>query len=103
MAETALRASPNQLRMDMMRGPRIAALVLLATLLLMLAGGVLWAQQAELDEVTAGVGQVIPSSEVQVVQNLIRIYKALGGGWAPEDAAPAADQMAATPVGQRDP
>lgn len=70
MAETALRASPNQLRMDMMRGPRIAALVLLITLLLMLAGAVVWAQQAELDEVTAGVGQVIPSSEVQVVQNL---------------------------------
>ena len=36
MAETALRASPNQLRMDMMRGPRIAALVLLMTLLLMI-------------------------------------------------------------------
>ncbi len=31
---------------------------------------VVWASWAELDEVTSGVGQVIPSSQIQVVQNL---------------------------------
>jgi adhesin transport system membrane fusion protein len=54
----------------MLRGPRIAAVLLLATLVAMLLAAVIWAQQAELDEVTRGMGAVIPSSEVQVVQNL---------------------------------
>ena len=54
----------------MLRGPRLAAIVLLMLILGMMASGVLWAHQAELDEVTTGMGQVIPSSEVQVVQNL---------------------------------
>ena len=63
-------ASPNGLRKNMLRGPRIAAIVLLLLIASMLASGALWAHQAELDEVTTGMGSVIPSSEVQVVQNL---------------------------------
>ncbi|MGF1609252.1 MAG: HlyD family type I secretion periplasmic adaptor subunit [Kiloniellales bacterium] len=70
MVDFASRMSPNQLRVDMLRGPRIAAILLLVVLVAMLIAAVIWAQQAELDEVTRGMGQVIPSSEVQVVQNL---------------------------------
>ena len=70
MVDFATRTSPTRLRSDMLRGPRIAALVLLGLMVSMLAGGIIWAQQAELDQVTRGMGQVIPSSEVQVVQNL---------------------------------
>lgn len=54
----------------MLRGPRIAALLLLVTLVALIGGGLVWAHQAELDEVTTGMGQVIPSSQLQVVQNL---------------------------------
>ena len=71
MSDTkTIAGSPNQLRQDMLRGPRIAAVVLLLLILGMLGSGALWAHQAELDEATTGMGQVIPSSEVQVVQNL---------------------------------
>ncbi len=37
---------------------------------LLLVVAVLWAQHAVLDEVTRGIGQVIPSQRVQVIQNL---------------------------------
>ncbi|EIJ41421.1 type I secretion membrane fusion protein, HlyD family [Beggiatoa alba B18LD] len=40
----------------------------LSALFLLLAG--IWANYAELDEVTRGMGKVIPSSQVQIVQNL---------------------------------
>ena len=70
MTDISTRVSPNQLRRQMLRGPRLAAIVLLLLIIGMMASGVLWAHQAELDEVTTGMGQVIPSSEVQVVQNL---------------------------------
>ena len=35
-----------------------------------LAGGVLWAAQAHVEQITTGEGRVIPSSQVQVVQSL---------------------------------
>lgn len=44
-------------------------LILWSTLLFFLAAG-MWAYHAELDEVTRGQGRVIPSSHVQIVQNL---------------------------------
>ncbi len=43
---------------------------LLWAVVLFLAAAVYWAGVAELDEVTRGTGKVIPSSQVQVVQNL---------------------------------
>ena len=70
MADSSHRISPNKLRQQMLRGPRIASIVLLLLIAAMLGSGALWAHQAELDEVTTGMGSVIPSSEVQVVQNL---------------------------------
>ena len=35
-----------------------------------IAAALAWAQWAELDEVTRGIGKVIPSRQVQVIQNL---------------------------------
>lgn len=63
-------ASPTQLRVDMMRGPRIVIVLLFMTLVAFVVIAITWANFAELDEVTSGIGQVIPSSEIQVVQNL---------------------------------
>ncbi len=37
---------------------------------LLLGVALIWAQQAVLDEVTRGIGQVVPSQRVQVIQNL---------------------------------
>ncbi len=62
--------TPTQLRVDMMRGPRLAVVLLLLVLVGFIATAITWANKAELDEVTSGVGQVIPSREIQVVQNL---------------------------------
>ncbi len=50
-------------------GHRFAYLLSLATCLL-LVSFIFWAKQAVLDEVTRGMGQVIPSQRVQVIQNL---------------------------------
>ncbi len=50
-------------------GHRFAYLMSLATCLLIVSF-IVWAQQAVLDEVTRGMGQVIPSQRVQVIQNL---------------------------------
>ncbi len=44
--------------------------VLLAVIALFAVSAFLWARVAELDEVTVGAGRIIPSSQVQVVQNL---------------------------------
>ncbi len=70
MTDQSARMSPTELRLSMMRGPRIASILLLMAIVLLFATAVIWAHQAQLDEVTTGMGQVIPSSEVQVVQNL---------------------------------
>lgn len=46
------------------------AYVLSVTIFLLLITFLYWASQAEVDEVTRGMGQVIPSQRVQVIQNL---------------------------------
>lgn len=53
----------------LLRTPRGGRLILWAAFAFF-AVALIWANWAQLDEVTAGVGQVIPSSQVQVVQNL---------------------------------
>jgi len=50
--------------------PRRFAHILLFTIVLFFALFIAWASFATLDEVTRGEGRVIPSSQVQVVQNL---------------------------------
>lgn len=47
-----------------------SARVLLWTIVLFLVVAAAWASQAQLDKVTVGQGKVIPSSQLQVVQNL---------------------------------
>jgi adhesin transport system membrane fusion protein len=51
-------------------GPRIFTHLLLLTIVLFFALFFAWASWAKLDEVTRGEGKVIPSSQVQKVQNL---------------------------------
>ncbi len=50
--------------------PRRFAHILLFTIVLFLTLFIAWASFAKLDEVTRGEGRVIPSSQVQIVQNL---------------------------------
>ncbi len=52
------------------RKPRVSANFLLLTIVGFVIWVVFWASQAELDQVTSGAGKVIPSTAVQVVQNL---------------------------------
>ena len=52
------------------RATLTAALLLIVTLFVLLATLIYWASGAELDEATSGQGQVIPSSQIKVVQNL---------------------------------
>ncbi len=47
-----------------------AAYLLTLTVFLMIIAFVLWARFAVLDEVTRGMGQAIPSQQIQVIQNL---------------------------------
>lgn len=53
----------------MRRRPRIAGNLLLLGIIAFFVWAVYWANGAELDQVTTGEGQVIPSSQIQVVQN----------------------------------
>ena len=57
------------LKAPAMRGPRLSTNLLLYAIALFFAAAVGWAAWATLDEVTSGQGRVIPSSQVQVVQN----------------------------------
>lgn len=50
--------------------PRFFAHVILWSTALFLLCALLWADFAVLDEVTVGQGKVIPSSQVQIIQNL---------------------------------
>ena len=50
--------------------PRLSANILLLSIIAFFIAAGFWASVAELDEVTAGTGRVIPSSELQVIQNL---------------------------------
>ncbi len=62
--------TPTALHVDTMRGPRNAAIATLATLVALVVAAFLWMSRAELDMVTPGYGKVIPSRQVQVIQNL---------------------------------
>lgn len=66
----ATTMSPTALHVDTMRGPRTAAVATLLTLVALVAAAFVWMNQAELDMVTPGYGKVIPSRQVQVIQNL---------------------------------
>lgn len=52
------------------QGPRAVAILLLFGVVLFFVAAIAWAWWAEIDEVTRGQGTVIPSSQVQVIQNL---------------------------------
>lgn len=54
---------------QLIRTPKGGRLILWIAVLFILVA-IAWADWAELDEVTRGTGQVIPSSQVQIVQNL---------------------------------
>ncbi|EEA96475.1 HlyD family type I secretion periplasmic adaptor subunit [Pseudovibrio sp. JE062] len=49
------------------RPPRAATRVILIVFVALIAG-IVWASQAELEEVTRGEGRVVPSSQIQIVQ-----------------------------------
>ena len=51
-------------------GPRKTATLLLYTIALFFVVAVVWASRATVDEVTISMGTVIPTQQVQVVQNL---------------------------------
>ncbi len=70
MSTRATTASPTALRVDTMRGPHAAAIATLLTLVALVLVAFLWMSRADLDEVTPGLGKVIPSRQIQVVQNL---------------------------------
>lgn len=70
MSARATTMTPTQLRVDSMRGPRVAAIVMLLSMVALFGAIVVWMSMAALDEVTPGVGKVIPSRQIQVVQNL---------------------------------
>lgn len=57
-------------RLATLQGPRFSAHILLVGIAAFLLIALLWAYFAVIDEVTVGEGKVIPSSKVQVVQNL---------------------------------
>ncbi len=52
------------------QGPRPVAILMLFGVILFFVAAIVWAWWAEIDEVTRGQGTVIPSSQVQVIQNL---------------------------------
>ena len=60
----------TDVRAAVLGGPRISANILLLSIIGFFLGAGFWASVAELDEVTAGTGRVVPSSELQVIQNL---------------------------------
>ncbi len=70
MSARATTMTPTQLRVDSMRGPRVAAIIMLLSMVALFGAIVVWMSMAALDEVTPGVGKVIPSRQIQVVQNL---------------------------------
>ncbi|WP_119168903.1 HlyD family type I secretion periplasmic adaptor subunit [Algihabitans albus] len=52
------------------RRPRLAAQLLLFAIAGFVVWAVIWAAHAEIDQVSSGTGRVIPSRQIQVVQNL---------------------------------
>ncbi len=69
MAQDDLRFM-SSLRGAVSRRPGVGAHLLLFAILAFVVWAVLWAGWAEIDQVTSGQGRVIPSRQVQVVQNL---------------------------------
>lgn len=55
---------------DKLRGPKMSSHIILILVLGLLFIALVWANYAIVDEVTSGEGSVIPSRQVQVVQNL---------------------------------
>lgn len=60
----------TELRAAAIRRPRLSANLLLLAIVGFVVWAIWWANGALLDEVTRGMGRVVPSSQVQVVQNL---------------------------------
>jgi membrane fusion protein, adhesin transport system len=61
---------PTGVSADLMKAPARWANVLLLSIVVTVVAAVVWAWWAELDEVTASTGQVVPASRIQLVQNL---------------------------------
>jgi multidrug efflux pump subunit AcrA (membrane-fusion protein) len=60
----------SEARAAVVRDSNPAAVAVLYLTALFLAAAIYWAANATLDEVAVGVGRVIPSSQIQVIQNL---------------------------------
>jgi len=60
----------RDLKAAVVRPPRLSANLLLFAIVGFFVWAGIWANNAPLDEVTVGMGKVIPSTEIQVVQNL---------------------------------
>lgn len=60
----------TDVRAAVLGGPRLSANILLMSIIAFFVAAGVWANFAELDEVTVGNGRVIPSTELQVIQNL---------------------------------
>ncbi len=60
----------SDLRAAIVRGPRFSTSLLLFGILGFIAAAVYWTSQATIPMVASGEGQVIPSSQIQVVQHL---------------------------------
>ncbi len=60
----------SDLRAAIVRGPRFSTSLLLFGILGFIAAAVYWTSQATIPMVASGTGQVIPSSQIQVVQHL---------------------------------
>ncbi|WP_421707248.1 HlyD family type I secretion periplasmic adaptor subunit [Algihabitans sp.] len=60
----------SELAAALHRRPRIGAQILLFAIVGFVVWAVVWAAHAEIDQVSSGTGRVIPSRQIQVVQNL---------------------------------
>jgi len=60
---------PDTLAVLFQRPPRVTFLIVKFALLFIILA-IVWAAYSELDEITVGEGKVIPSSQIQVIQNL---------------------------------
>jgi len=60
----------NAISADLMRPPRRWASMLLTCVIATIIATIVWASWASLEEVTKGIGRVIPASKIKFVQNL---------------------------------
>ena len=60
----------SDLRVAALQGPRFLANLLLWVIFFFFLVLILWASFAEIDEITSGVGKIIPSGHSKIVQNL---------------------------------